>query len=291
CSVTAGRPNGHLTATRRKARGERPSCCSTTARSFTAVEASVRLPPALDALHDEQPLTWLDKPDSARLACELGIARRRGNQLLQVLMLLSQLPHLGAPHGHGVARVEVHARRLVVEDRDEASAADDDPAQEAPGVPGTCASTRSHGRKFAAVNTGPATRTARRRAAEPRCEPTTTEAAGFRSRTKCTRAKPRARSSRAEIADFWRKLGRVHLDDVRGPGDVDLSPGRDHDAVSGLDEPGVAHRGDREVPEVLDVRRLGDPQRRHAPLHRHLLERVLMVAQPGNRPPGPEASD
>ena len=36
CSVTAGRPNGQRTATRRKARGSRPSCRATTARSSIA---------------------------------------------------------------------------------------------------------------------------------------------------------------------------------------------------------------------------------------------------------------
>ena len=44
-------------------------------------------------------------------------------------------------------------------------------------------------------------------------------------------------------------------------------------------------------PELLDVGALGDRERRHAPFERHLLQRVLVVAEPDHRSPWTEARD
>ena len=81
CSVTAGRPNGHRAATRRKARGRLPIWRSTMSRSSTrdtvAWTPSLRcqatlwrsggMPalPGADALDDEEPLARLDVADPA----------------------------------------------------------------------------------------------------------------------------------------------------------------------------------------------------------------------------------
>src|SRR5689334_24434672 len=77
CSVTAGRPNGQRRATRRNARGGRPSCWATRTRSSTAAETSPQpLPPLADALDDVQVLAGTDVSEPARLALEGGEARR-----------------------------------------------------------------------------------------------------------------------------------------------------------------------------------------------------------------------
>src|SRR5262249_26517850 len=89
CSATAGRPNGQREATRRNAGGGRPSCRSTIARSrpegssTTVAERSVLSQPGFDALDDEEPLVRLDEAEPARLAGELGIARRCGDEMLE----------------------------------------------------------------------------------------------------------------------------------------------------------------------------------------------------------------
>ena len=105
CSVTAGAPKGQRAATRRNARGGRPSCCSTSARSSIppivaadvagllgrdsgpfrglramsirfrgcsscARETRVRAAPLRDALDDEEPLAGADEAHPPRLARE-----------------------------------------------------------------------------------------------------------------------------------------------------------------------------------------------------------------------------
>ena len=50
-----------------------------------------------------------------------------------------------------------------------------------------------------------------------------------------------------------------------------------------VDEPARAHGVERHLPEILDVLRLLDPPRRHAPLERHVLERVLVVGEAEDR--------
>ena len=58
-----------------------------------------------------------------------------------------------------------------------------------------------------------------------------------------------------------------------------------------IDEPAVAHGVERDLPEILDARRLLDPPRRHPPLERHVLERVLVVAEAEDRPARAESRD
>ena len=59
----------------------------------------------------------------------------------------------------------------------------------------------------------------------------------------------------------------------------------------GVDDARVARRGDREAPELLDVRHLGDLERRHAPLDRHVLERRGDVRERDDRAARPEPRD
>ena len=73
CSVTAGLPNGQRTATRRNARGGRPSCRSTIPSVVRDVEAeaSGALRQAGMPLDDEELLARLDEAEAPRLAHEL----------------------------------------------------------------------------------------------------------------------------------------------------------------------------------------------------------------------------
>src|SRR5213082_426594 len=88
CSVTAGRPNGQRTTTRRKARGSRPSWRSTTARSLSiTVNRRVGFQPGLDALDDEEVLAGADVAEAARLAREAVEARVRLHALLELAFL------------------------------------------------------------------------------------------------------------------------------------------------------------------------------------------------------------
>src|SRR5712692_8669828 len=70
-------------------------------------------------------------------------------------------------------------------------------------------------------------------------------------------------------------LDQVHLDDIRGARDVHRRARGDDDAVAGLEQPRLACGLERSRPDLLDVAALGDPDRRHAPLQRHLLQRPL----------------
>src|SRR5437762_2933837 len=138
CSVTAGLPNGQRTATRRKARGARPSCRSTTARSSIAPERSgMVFQPARDPFDDEEVLAGVDHPEAARLARELRVARRRGDEALQALVLRLELPHLGRAPVERVPRVQVRARRLVVEEREHAEHGDAAPTEDETGPGGS----------------------------------------------------------------------------------------------------------------------------------------------------------
>src|SRR6266511_1463345 len=76
CSVTAGRPYGQRTTTRRNARGRRPSCRSTTARSSSiGGKRSASPPPRLDPLDDEEMLPRAHVAERASLARERVDAR------------------------------------------------------------------------------------------------------------------------------------------------------------------------------------------------------------------------
>ena len=55
---------------------------------------SVSLQPAIDALDDEEPLSWLHQPEPTRFAREVRIARGGRDEPLQVLVLPAQRPDL-----------------------------------------------------------------------------------------------------------------------------------------------------------------------------------------------------
>ena len=50
-------------------------------------------------------------------------------------------------------------------------------------------------------------------------------------------------------------------------------------------------RPQRGRPQLLDVGALGDADRRHAPLERHVLKRVVVVGEPDDRPPRAQPRD
>src|SRR5690242_19051127 len=140
---------------RRNARGLRPSWRSTMSRSSTLGEASVRVQPAPDAAHDEELLARLDEAEAPRLAGKLGVARRRGDEALQLLMLPPQPLHLRGALRDGLPRVHVRARRLVIEEPDDRDRADRDPdAQRLPARTARSPTSR-HDRFFAAAASGP----------------------------------------------------------------------------------------------------------------------------------------
>src|SRR3954470_13398796 len=91
--------------------------------------------------------------------------------------------------------------------------------------------------------------------------------------------------------DRRRGLDDLDLDDVRRAGDVHGGAGGDDDPVAGLDDPALTRSVDRALPELLDVGTGLDRQRRDPPLQRHLLERVLVVREADDGPPGTEARD
>ena len=107
---------------------------------------------------------------------------------------------------------------------------------------------------------------------EPACEPAASPGAKHRPLI----PSPPGRAS---------PLGDVDLDQVRRARDVHGRARGDHHPVAGVDEAGVARGGDRLVPELLHVLRLGQEQRDHAPLERHLLEREAVVGQADDRAP------
>src|SRR5207342_3664308 len=92
----------------------------------------------------------------------------------------------------------------------------------------------------------------------------------------------------AIVAPTSREAGQtllrdLDLDHVRRARDVHRGARCDHDAVALGDEPALAHGVERHLPQVLDVLRLLDAPRLHPPLERHVLERVLVVAEPEDR--------
>src|SRR5439155_10896970 len=132
CSVTAGRPNGQRTTTRRNARGGRPSCRSTRARSSSMPfdRSSKTVPPLLDPLDDEELLARADVPQAARLARELGRARRELEAPFERLLLGLERVHLRSPCVQRVVRRDPAPQRPVVEQRDEQDRAHREPAAE-----------------------------------------------------------------------------------------------------------------------------------------------------------------
>src|SRR6266566_4560503 len=86
------------------------------------------------------------------------------------------------------------------------------------------------------------------------------------------------------------RLDRFDLDHVRRAGDVDRCARREHDAVAGLDDAGLAGRVDRPLPELLDVGAFGDSQRDYAPLDRHLPPCVLVMRETEYGPARPRSS-
>src|SRR5205823_7412446 len=112
CSVTAGRPNGQRTTTRRKARGVRPIWRATTSRSSSASTVGhhagpFTLPPLTDALDDEQVLARSHVSERARLARERGDGVRRAEALLEPRLLRLQLGDRRGAATELAARVEV----------------------------------------------------------------------------------------------------------------------------------------------------------------------------------------
>src|SRR6266496_2316711 len=86
-----------------------------------------------------------------------------------------------------------------------------------------------------------------------------------------------SRGARAVLLD--RQLDGLDLDHVRRAGDVDGRARRDHDAVAGLDDAGLAGSVDRPFPELLDVGAFGDSQGDDAPLDRYLPPCVLVMRE------------
>src|SRR5438105_2564620 len=134
CSVTAGCPYGQRTATRRKARGGRPSCRSTSARSSSTLpDRSVApAPPRGDALDDEQPLARPDERELTRLELERRRARREREPAFEPPLLRPEPANLGLARDERAARVEVGAQRPVVEEGDEDEADERDDAKRPP---------------------------------------------------------------------------------------------------------------------------------------------------------------
>src|SRR2546430_8293533 len=130
CSVTAGRPKGQRTATRRNARGARPSCRSTTSRSSTAPQRNgVLLLPARNALDDEQPLARADEAEPPRLPRKRSVTGRRLDESLQPDVLRAEQAHLGRPSPDGVALLQICPSRAVIEQRDQTERRNAEPAQ------------------------------------------------------------------------------------------------------------------------------------------------------------------
>src|SRR5262245_33938299 len=99
CSVTAGAPKGQRTATRRKARGSRPSCRTTRSRSVATARGILPTPPLRDVLDEEQVLAGMDEAEESLLCRQ----RRRRSGLaelpLECRLLTLELHDLGKPRG------------------------------------------------------------------------------------------------------------------------------------------------------------------------------------------------
>src|SRR5215208_4632836 len=150
----AGRPNGQRTATRRNARGVRPSWRATTARSSIAADARWRPAcgsPLGNALDDEEALAGLDVAETACLGKERGVARLRGEPPLEARLLELERLQLRLRLREFLAGVEVARQRLVVQEGDEADDRDGEPAAVAAGSPGEALGGCAHGSGFAAV--------------------------------------------------------------------------------------------------------------------------------------------
>src|SRR5207237_52397 len=116
-AVTAGRPKGQRTATRRNARGRRPSWRSTIATSSIARQGTVGAAPGADPLHDEEALPRLDEREPPRLERERGRARRSRDALLELALLGLEPVDLPTAAHERVPRVHVRPERPEVEER------------------------------------------------------------------------------------------------------------------------------------------------------------------------------
>src|SRR5436305_5139462 len=135
CSVTAGRPNGQRTATRRKARGGRPSCRATTASSSMPPDRMLRALPRPDPLDDEEALPGLDEPEPARLPHERRLARGVGELAFQLVLLGAEVLDLSGALDECVAGVDVGVQGPVVEKPDQAKRPDAEPAPDEHAAP------------------------------------------------------------------------------------------------------------------------------------------------------------
>src|SRR2546430_16060827 len=122
-------------ATRRKARGGRPSCRATTASSFMPPDRTLRVLPGLDPLDDEEALPRLDESEPARLPHERRVARRIGELALQLPFLRAEALDLARAVDERMARVRVRGQRPVVEKSDEAERPDAEAAANAHAPP------------------------------------------------------------------------------------------------------------------------------------------------------------
>src|SRR5215211_192075 len=152
----AGSPNGQRTATRRNARGVRPSWRATTARSSITADARRRLarrPPLGDPFDDEQPLAGLHVAEAPGLAHQRRVARLRRQPPLEPRLLRLERAQLRLGTRDVAARLEVARQRSVVEERDEADDSDRQPATERESSPGTLRDS-PHQDRFVAVPRG-----------------------------------------------------------------------------------------------------------------------------------------
>src|SRR5438270_8877497 len=81
-------------------------------------ERSMVFAPGGDAADDEQPLAGLDEPEPPRFADQLVAGAHRGEPVLELLLLRTQLRDLRLATVENGARVLVGAQRLPVEKRD-----------------------------------------------------------------------------------------------------------------------------------------------------------------------------
>src|SRR5277367_326522 len=124
CSTTAGRPKGQRAATRRNARGGRPSWRSTIARSsISAVSLFLLVTPGSNTANDEELLAGLHEPEASSLLHERlsGIDAREAR--FELLLFLLELRHLVLAPAERSVDVFVVANGLPIEEhRDRHSA-------------------------------------------------------------------------------------------------------------------------------------------------------------------------
>jgi hypothetical protein len=116
--------------------------------------------PCRDALHDEEPLPWLDEPEPPRLAHQLRARVDRRDPLLQLDLLGLQGVHLGLVRLELVLRVQVRMQRLPVEEAEEHDGTEREQtcglqAHERELLRGTWESYALYSRTFASCETAP----------------------------------------------------------------------------------------------------------------------------------------